>query len=148
MHHGILGATGLHDHGLVADPRTRRLAIRCAGEAIRVAQALGHPLEPILRMPPRLWLAAADGEPAAIAELESGWARWMERSREPHPGSIGLDLNCGRRTEIDSICGYVAAEGERVGVPAPTQRALYAIVKRVERGELRRSLDNIAGLLA
>jgi hypothetical protein len=42
----------------------------------------------------------------------------------------------------------VAAQGERIGVPTPTQRALYAIVKRVERGELRRSLDNIAGLLA
>ena len=126
---------------------TRKLAIRCAGEAIRVAQALGHPLEPILRMPPRLWLAASDGEPAALAELEAGWTRWMERSREPHYGSIGQDLANGRRTEIDSICGQVAAEGERVGVPTPTQRALYGIVKRVERGELERSMDNLAGLL-
>jgi 2-dehydropantoate 2-reductase len=148
MHHGILGATALDDHGLAANPPARKLAIRCAAEAIRVAQALGHPLEPILRMPPRLWLAAADGEPAAVAELEAGWARWMERSREPHPGSIGLDLNQGRRTEIDSICGYVAAQGERLGVPTPMQSALYAIVKRVERGQLLRSMDNIAELLA
>ncbi len=147
MHHGILGATGLHDHALAGNPDTRRLAIRCGAEAIRVAQALGHPLEPILRMPPRLWLAASDGESEALAELEAGWTRWMERSREPHYGSIGQDLAHGRRTEIDSICGYVVAAGGRVGVPTPTQRTLYEIVKRVERGELARSMDNIAELL-
>jgi 2-dehydropantoate 2-reductase len=148
MHHGILGATGIHDHALMRNAGTRRLATRCAAEAIRIAQALGHPLEPILRMPAPLWLAAADGAPAAEAELEAGWTRWMERSHEPHYGSIGQDLAKGRRTEIDSICGYVAAEGDRVGVPAPTQRDLYAIVKRVERGELARGIDNIAPLLA
>ena len=148
MHHGILGATGIHDHALMQNADTRRLATRCAAEAIRVAQALGHPLEPILRMPAPLWLAAADGVPAATAELEAGWTRWMERSREPHYGSIGQDLAKGRRTEIDAICGYVVAEGDRVGVPAPTQRALYAIVKRVERGELARGLENVAPLVA
>jgi len=57
-------------------------------------------------------------------------------------------LNKGRRTEIDYVCGYVAAKGEQIGVPAPTQRALYDIVKRVERRQIDRSPDNIAALLA
>jgi 2-dehydropantoate 2-reductase len=148
MHHGILGSTGISDHGLMQNTGTRRLAIRCAGEAISVAHALGHKLEPILRMPPALWLAASKGEAAALAELEAGWIKWMERSKEPHYGSIGQDLAKGRRTEIDYVCGYVAAKGEKIGVPAPTQRALYEIVKRVERGEIERSMDNIAPLLA
>jgi 2-dehydropantoate 2-reductase len=127
---------------------TRRLAIRCAGEAIRVAQALGHPLEPILRMPASLWLAASRGEAGPLSELEAGWVKWMERSKEPHFGSIGHDISKGRRTEIDYVCGYVADKGDSVGVPAPTQRALYRIVKRVERGEIPQSMDNIASLLA
>lgn len=148
MHHGILGATGISDHDLMKNTATRRLAIRCAGEAIRVTQALGHPLEPILRMPAALWLAASRAEQPALRELEAGWVKWMERSKEPHYGSIGQDLVKGRRTEIDYVCGYVAAKGESVGVPAPTQAALYAIVKRVERGELERGMDNIASLLA
>ncbi|HEX2826217.1 MAG TPA: 2-dehydropantoate 2-reductase [Burkholderiales bacterium] len=148
MHHGILGSAGISDHDLMKNTATRRLAIRCAGEAIRVAQALGHPLEPILRMPASLWLAAARNEKPALAELEAGWIKWMERSKEPHYGSIGQDLSKGRRTEIDYVCGYVAAKGESVGVPAPTQDALYRIVKRVERGEIAQSMDNIASLLA
>lgn len=148
MHHGILGATGISDHDLMQNAGTRRLAIRCAGEAISIARALGHELEPILRMPPALWVAASAGDAPALAELEAGWVRWMERSREPHYGSIGQDLAKGRRTEIDYVCGYVANKGEQIGVPAPTQRALYALVKRVERGEIERRMDNIAFLLA
>jgi 2-dehydropantoate 2-reductase len=147
MHHGILGSTGISDHDLMKNTATRRLAIRCAGEAIRVAQALGHPLEPILRMPASLWLAASRNEKSALAELEAGWIKWMERSKEPHYGSIGQDLAKGRRTEIDYVCGYVAAKGESVGVPAPTQAALYAIVKRIERGEIPQAMDNITSLL-
>ncbi len=148
MHHGILGATGISDHELMHNTGTRRLATRCAGEAISVAHALGHPLEPILRMPAALWLSASRGDATALAELETGWIKWMERSKEPHYGSIGQDLAKGRRTEIDYVCGYVAAKGAQIGVPAPTQSALVAIVKRVERGEIERRMDNIAPLLA
>ncbi len=143
MHHGILGATGIHDHQLMQDMQTRLLAIRCAGEAIRVAQALGHDLEPILRMPPALWCAAADGDEKALRDIESGWFKWMERSKEPHYGSVGHDLVKGRRTEIDYVCGYVAAMGEQVGLPAPTQARLTALVKQVERGEIERGMHNL-----
>lgn len=147
MHHGILGAAGIHDHQLMQNLPTRRLAIQCAGEAIRVAQALGHDLEPILRMPSALWCAAADGEAAALAEIDAGWTKWMERSRVPHYGSVGHDLAKGRRTEIDYTCGYVAKKGHEVGQPAPTHAALAALVKRVERGEIARGMHNLDGLL-
>jgi 2-dehydropantoate 2-reductase len=143
MHHGILGTTGIHDHQLMQDPQTRSLAIQCAGEAIRVAQALGHELEPILRMAPALWCAAADGEAASRKQLEAGWRKSMERSQEPHYGSVGHDLTKGRRTEIDYICGYVATMGEQVGQPAPTHAALTALVKQVERGEIERGMHNL-----
>ncbi len=143
MHHGILGATGIHDHQLMQDPQTRLLAIRCAGEAIRVAQALGHELEPILRMPPALWCAAAEGDEPSLRDIESGWFKWMERSKEPHYGSVGHDLVKGRRTEIDYTCGYVAAMGEQVGRPAPTHARLAELVKQVERGEIKRGMHNL-----
>ena len=148
MHHGILGSTGISDHSLMRDDRTRSLAIRCAGEAISVALALGHQLEPILRMPATLWLQASQGDAGALSELEAGWRRWMERSKEPHFGSIGQDLAKGRRTEIDYVCGYVVAKGAQIGVRTPMQSALLALVKRVERGEIERRMDNIAPLLA
>ncbi|MEO7728827.1 MAG: 2-dehydropantoate 2-reductase [Burkholderiales bacterium] len=143
MHHGILGSAGITDHQLMQNAPTRLLAIRCAGEAIRVARALGHDLEPVLRMPVSLWSAAADGDPAALNEIEAGWKKWMERSKEPHQGSVGHDLAKGRRTEIDYTCGYVASKGEEVGQPAPTQAALAALIKRIERGELTRGMHNL-----
>lgn len=143
MHHGILGATGIHDHQLMQGEQTRLLAIRCAGESIRVAQALGHELEPILRMAPALWCGAADGDATALAEIEAGWRKWMERSKEPHYGSVGHDLSKGRRTEIDYTCGYVASRGAQAGQPAPTHAALAALVKRIERGELARGMHNL-----
>jgi 2-dehydropantoate 2-reductase len=148
MHHGILGATGISDHDLMRDPSTRGLAVRCAAEAIAVAHALGHPLEPILRMRPALWLSAAAGDAAACSELDAGWERWMQRSKEPHYGSIGQDLDKGRRTEIDYVCGQVVAKGATAGIATPTQSALLALVKRVERGELARRMQNIAPLTA
>ena len=52
----------------------------------------------------------------------------------------------GRRTEIESINGLVAAKGEEVGVPAPTHTKLTAVVQRVERGALDPSPDNVANM--
>jgi 2-dehydropantoate 2-reductase len=72
----------------------------------------------------------------------------MQRSREPHYGSIGQDLAKGRRTEIDYVCGHVVERGAALGVPTPMQGALLALVKRVERGEVVRSMDHIAPLVA
>ena len=119
------------------DEQTRLLAIQCAGEAIRVAQALGHDLEPILRMSPALWCAAADGQVAALAELEAGWKKWMERSKEPHYGSVGHDLVKGRRTEIESMNGYIAAKGKELGIATPYNAKLVDVVLKVQRGELK-----------
>ena len=67
----------------------------------------------------------------------------MGRSKEPHYGSVGQDLVKGRRTEIDYTCGYVAAMGQQVGQPAPTQAALALLVKQVERGEIQRGMHNL-----
>jgi 2-dehydropantoate 2-reductase len=52
----------------------------------------------------------------------------------------------GRRTEIDFINGLVAAKGEEVGIPAPTNAALTQLVKRVERGEIEANPRNIETL--
>jgi 2-dehydropantoate 2-reductase len=59
---------------------------------------------------------------------------------------MAQDIAKGRRTETDFINGYVAARGAEIGVPAPTHAKMNEIVKRVERGELRASPDNISGI--
>jgi 2-dehydropantoate 2-reductase len=59
---------------------------------------------------------------------------------------MAQDIAKGRRTETDFINGYVAAKGVEIGVAAPTHAKMNEVVRRVERGELRASADNIAGL--
>ena len=46
--------------------------------------------------------------------------------------STGQDLNRGKRTEIDSLNGYLARRGAELGVPTPVNQALYALVKLAE----------------
>jgi 2-dehydropantoate 2-reductase len=46
--------------------------------------------------------------------------------------STAQDIARGRPTEIDHLNGYVAREGERLGIATPVNRTLHALVKLVE----------------
>jgi 2-dehydropantoate 2-reductase len=46
--------------------------------------------------------------------------------------STGQDLMRGKRTEIDSLNGYIARKGAELGVPTPVNHALYSLVKLAE----------------
>jgi len=49
--------------------------------------------------------------------------------------STGQDLMRGKRTEIDSLNGYIARRGAELGVPTPVNHALYALVKLAEEAK-------------
>jgi 2-dehydropantoate 2-reductase len=46
--------------------------------------------------------------------------------------STAQDMNRGKRTEIDSLNGYVSRRGAELGVLTPVNHALYALVKLAE----------------
>jgi 2-dehydropantoate 2-reductase len=46
--------------------------------------------------------------------------------------STAQDIHRGKRTEIDSLNGYVARRGAELGVPAPVNQTLHALVKLLE----------------
>jgi 2-dehydropantoate 2-reductase len=46
--------------------------------------------------------------------------------------STGQDLQRGKRTEIDSLNGFISRRGAQLGVPTPVNHALYALVKLAE----------------
>jgi 2-dehydropantoate 2-reductase len=46
--------------------------------------------------------------------------------------STAQDIARGKRTEIDSLNGYVACRGAELGVPAPVNQTLHALVKLLE----------------
>jgi 2-dehydropantoate 2-reductase len=49
-----------------------------------------------------------------------------------HGGSMALDIARGAPTEIDELTGYIVDQGERLGVPVPTCRTVYRLVKGLE----------------
>jgi 2-dehydropantoate 2-reductase len=50
--------------------------------------------------------------------------------------STEQDIARGRRTEMDSLNGYVARRGAELGVETPVNRTLYALVKLLEERSL------------
>ncbi len=113
-----ISALGRVTYGeIFASPDARRILETLVEEVLAVACAKGiHP--PGLE-DPKAALAGA----LKIAEQMSG-----TRS------STAQDMARGKRTEIDSLNGYVARLGEQLGVATPVNHALYTLVKLQEQG--------------
>jgi 2-dehydropantoate 2-reductase len=148
MANGVAAATGLSGNDMNRDDKIRRLSIRLAGEGVRVGQALGYQLEHIRMHDPETIARAAEGDRAALDEVESAILSGLNsntRSELARP-SMGQDMLKGRRTEIDFINGVIAAKGIEVGCPAPTHFKLIEAVKQVEHGRIAAKPGNLYGI--
>jgi 2-dehydropantoate 2-reductase len=100
---------------ILASPDAKQMLEALVYETLHVARAKG--INPPGLEDPRAALAGS----YKIAEQMSG-----QRS------STGQDLARGKRTEIDSLNGYVARLGAQLGVPTPVNHALFTLVKLYE----------------
>ncbi len=57
--------------------------------------------------------------------------------------SMLQDLEKGKPTEVDAINGVVSTFGRKIGVPTPMNDKVVEIVHRIEKGELKPSLENL-----
>ena len=85
---------------------------------------MGYGLGTVLGIDPDIWSKAANGDQAAIGQVQEGMKAWLGRMTEPTQSSVGRDVARGRRSEIAFTNGLVAEKGAEVGVPAPTHAAL------------------------
>ena len=138
---GLSALAGLDLNQVVELQPARRVQIRLAAEAIRVGNALGYKLEAIRGLPAEKWVAAAEGNAAALAEVEQCMLEGLKRRPEGGRSGTAQDLAKRRRTEVDFMNGYVAERGIPCGMPAPTHAAIAALVRRIERGELEPARD-------
>jgi 2-dehydropantoate 2-reductase len=106
---------------MVADPATRGVMESVVREAVAVARAAGAALD-------------ADGLVAATWKLAA--------AMPDQYSSTAQDVQRGRATEIDALNGFVARRGAELGVDAPVNRTLHALVK------LREPAAHPAGRLA
>jgi 2-dehydropantoate 2-reductase len=110
--YNAVSALGRSKYGrIAADPRARELLRLAVEETTAVARASG------------VRFADVDLVEAAfrLGEVMSGAT-----------SSTAQDIHRGKRTEIDSLNGYVVRRGAELGVPTPVNRALHALVKLLE----------------
>jgi 2-dehydropantoate 2-reductase len=100
---------------IAASADARKLVETVVYELLAVAKAAG--VHPPGFEDPQVALAGAFKIATQMAEAYSSTAQDMQR---------------GKRTEIDSLNGYVARRGAELGVPTPVNHALYTLVKLIE----------------
>jgi 2-dehydropantoate 2-reductase len=93
---------------LLARPEARELLGLAAAEAAAVGRAQG------LHLP--------FDDPVAAAED-------VARRTAANHSSMFQDVQRGRPTEIDAICGAVVQAGQRIGIPIPVNRTLWLLVR-------------------
>lgn len=146
MRNAVSAITGMTGNERDLNDITRWLGIRLGSEAVRVGQALGFELETMQRMKPETLARAGEGDCDARREIDDILVSYARMRADGQRPSTAQDILRGRRTEIDFINGYVAAKGAEIGVPAPLQAAVTALVKKIERRELAPGPALVAGL--
>ena len=149
MKNGVSAATGMTGIDCDRNDAVRRFSIKLGGEAVRVGQALGYQIEKIGKFEPETLARAAEGDKAALDEVEAILRPGSNTNPNPRADiqrpSMAQDIIKGRRTEIEFMNGYVAERGNYIGMPAPTHARLTEIVKKVERKELKPSAALLGG---
>lgn len=118
----------------------QKAAFNCALNSM--AALCGARVGDIAREPSAVTLAkAASAEVVAIAnakgiaaKLEAVHAKIDEALAHhgPHKPSMLQDVEAGRPTEIEALCGTAEREGAALGIPTPMNQALAALVRLKE----------------
>ncbi len=127
---------------LLDDPRACKVFLGIAREGIYVAKAMGLKVPPFKKVLDYNLLTLTD-------------AAWFDACATVLFRIIGKKgfgavkpstlqaLERGEITEIDYFNGYIAANGAKYGVATPVNSLAVQLVKEIEKGERKMSLDNL-----
>ena len=127
----LAALTRIHLHELLLSVDLAPLYVRLAREGAAVAEAGGVELDDGPLDFPLCRIVSADDDEAV--ELVRNEGRRMEQA-----GMTGIRVSMlqsverGRRTEVETVHGFVVREGERLGVPVPASRLFYGLLKAVD----------------
>jgi len=140
----LAGLSGLGTADVRSEPLPRRVAVHIGAEVIEVGRARGHEVEPIFGIAPQRFVTASRGH--GLGEVERDISA-DARSRGGGRPSMLQDVMKGRRTEIDDLNGYVAAEGRAVGVKTPFNDAVVEAFHAHGVGTLKPDPANLEPLI-
>jgi 2-dehydropantoate 2-reductase len=146
MRNGLSAATGLSGNQRDGSEGPRDVSIRLGSQAVRVGQALGFQLEKLQVMDAETLARAGEGSVDAKTEIVDQLLKLSATRSEEQRPSMAQDIFKGRRTETDFINGFVAAKGAEIGVHAPLHASINALVKKVERHEVKPGPELLQGL--
>ena len=133
---GTIAMTG----GELADQQPEgmpELMMQLGSEALKIGQALGHPVVPIFG----LTQAEIEGTNNLLMKLvdkvnhDIGPGRGANTTLQDHIK--------GRLSEIDLINGFVVEEGRKRGIPTPANATLVEMTRRIFAGELKPDRSNL-----
>jgi 2-dehydropantoate 2-reductase len=120
-----------------------KLVLNCAGNALTAISRASYGRIGRHELAAQV-LAATAAEAVAVARAAgvvlpgtdlAALALKFARDVGDATSSTAQDLERGKRTEIDSLNGYVVRLGAKLGVPTPVNHTLYALVKLLEEGQ-------------
>ena len=111
-----ISALGRAKYGQIAASADARIVVETVVDEVLAVARAAHIHPPGLE-DPKVAIAGAFKIATQMAEALSSTAQ---------------DMNRGKRTEIDSLNGYISRRGAELGVPTPVNHALYALVKLAE----------------
>jgi 2-dehydropantoate 2-reductase len=148
MTSGLCAASGLNLRQLYLDPVGQKIMARLGGEAVAVGLALGFAIEDIFGLAAERWVAAAAGDPAALAEARASLQGQTVDMGENALSGIAQDLAKGRRTEIEYLNGYIATKAGETGTAAPIHSSVASLIRKMERGTTKPRREAMDDLLA
>ncbi|MSQ09048.1 MAG: ketopantoate reductase family protein [Dehalococcoidia bacterium] len=143
MANAVAGLTGHGSAETRTIPELRRIGIQLGAETARVAKALGYKTDPVMGIAPAEIIDAAEGR--NVEQVELKLLETAQRTAGGRP-SFGQDVLKGRRTEIEYLNGYVAAQGRKAGVKTPFSDAITKLVTDLGVG-FKADPDNIKPLV-
>ncbi len=139
---GVL--TGLYLGQMLAIKKVREIFLEIMREAMSVADAMGIKVEP------------GGGGKLDYYKLLAPKGRIADFKRHVVVRIIGFkyrrlkssslqSLERGKQTEVDYLNGYICKQARNYGLPTPINDAVVAMIKEIEAGKRRMSLDNLYG---
>ena len=145
---GLSGLTGLTLREVYTRDDTRAIAIRLGAEALAVGAALGFEPPSLFGVPSGIWQAAAAGDAGArVRAMEALRAQAATMTEGGRSGTL-QDLLKKRPTEVEFFNGFIAREGDRIGLPVPAHAIMAAMIREAERGRRAIGLDALPEILA
>jgi 2-dehydropantoate 2-reductase len=128
----LAALTRMDLHELLLSPELAPLYVRLAREGAAVAEAAGVELDDGPLDFPLCRIVSADDVDAV--ELVRNEGRRMERAGMTSIRvSMLQSIERGRRTEVETVHGFLVREGERLGVPVPASRLFYGVLRAIDR---------------